>query len=368
MSAETLELRVAARRPGFDLAVDERLALEGGVTALFGPNGAGKTTLLRAIAGFVTPAAGRIALDGDVWFDDAARVDVAPHRRPVGFMFQDARLFAHLDVAGNLAYAERRARRRAGRAALDREAVVAALDLEPLLARRVATLSGGERQRVALGRTLLARPRLLLLDEPLASLDRERKAEILPYLEELPRRFGVPAIYVSHAVDEVARLAARVALIAEGRVRAHGPTAAVFERVELEPLTGRFEAGAVVEARVVAHDRRLALTSVELDGETLTLPLEPHLAPGDRVRLRIRARDVAIATARPERISIRNVLPATVGEIAASPDTAFAEVQLKLRTTRLQARLTRASVEELGLTSGLAVFALIKSVSFDRRA
>jgi molybdate transport system ATP-binding protein len=364
MSAERLRLEARLAFPGFDLEVAEELDLNG-VTALFGPNGSGKSTLLRAIAGFERPCHGRIALGEEVWFDNAAGVDVAPHRRPVGFMFQDDRLFEHLTVAGNLAFADRRSGKR--RASFSYDEIVGALDLDRLLDRRIGALSGGERQRVALGRTLLTRPELLLLDEPLSALDRESKVEILPYIEQLPQRFGIPAICVSHSIEEVVRLAEKVLVLADGRVRAYGSAASIVERLDLQPITGHFEAGALVEARVAAHDDRLALTHIDIGGDMLVMPMVERLQPGDKIRLRIRARDVAIATRRPEAISIRNVLPATISEIAQEQDTAMAEVFLDLESARIRARLTRASVEDLQLVEGMQVFALIKTVSFDRR-
>ncbi|MCP3980312.1 MAG: molybdenum ABC transporter ATP-binding protein [bacterium] len=365
MCADRLSIRAQLSFAGFELTVDEQIDL-GSVTVLFGPSGSGKSTLLRAIAGFETPSRGRIAMGQDVWFDSDARVELVPHQRPVGLMFQDARLFAHLDVAGNLDFAEKRSRERD--TGFGRDEIVNALDLAPLLGRGVDALSGGERQRVALGRTLLTRPKLLLLDEPLAALDHERKAEILPYLEQLHGRFDIPTIYVSHSVEEVGRLADRVVVLTEGRVQAHGPAAEIFERLDLQPITGRFEAGALIDARVAEHDRQFDLTRVEIDGETVTLPLVEHLDPGEIVRLRIRARDVAVATQRPEGISIRNILPATIAQIVPEPDTAFAEVFLRLREHRIRARLTRASVADLGLAEGMSVYALIKTVGLDRRA
>jgi molybdate transport system ATP-binding protein len=364
VSAETLTLQVRLERPDFVLEIDQRLEMAG-VTVLFGPSGAGKSTLLRVLAGLETPASGRIVLDATTWFDDGARINVPAHARPVGLMFQDARLFAHLDVAGNLAFAETRSRGR--EPALETGAVVAALDLEPLLSRKIHTLSGGERQRVALARTLLTRPRLLLLDEPLTALDRKRKADILPYLERIPRAFGLPTLYVSHAIDEVMRLADRVLVLADGRVQAYGPAAHIVERLDLQPFTGRFEAGVLIEAKVLAHDERLHITRVEVSGDTLTMPLLEHLTPGEPIRLRVRARDVAIATERPSSISIRNVLAGTLQSIVLDPDTPFAEVLVELRGAHVRARLTRAAVEDLGLGEGDQVYALIKSISFDRR-
>ena len=347
---------------GFQLDVDETLRLEG-VTGIFGPSGGGKSTFLRTIAGFETPRSGRIVCAGEVWFDSGTRREIAPHRRPVGYMFQNVRLFTHLDVAGNLEFAARRQRR--ALSGFTRDDVVSGLDLETLLRRKVGSLSGGERQRVALGRTLLTAPRLLLLDEPLSALDHERKAEILPYLDELPARFGIPTLYVSHDVDEVTHLADRVLVLSRGHVQAYGTTAAVFERLDLETVTGRFEAGAVVEGTVAGHDNRLHLTRVDLHGTLLTLPMLEHVALGDAVRLRIRARDVAIATQRPEGLSIRNVLPGTLSDIVVAREKGSAEVLVDVSGTRIRARLTVAAVEELALEPGMPVFALIKTISLD---
>lgn len=359
-----LRLAIDASFPGFALSLDETIPLDG-VTAVFGPSGGGKTTLLRAVAGFVRPRAGRVALGEEVWFDSDARIDVPAHRRGAGFAFQDARLFAHLSVEGNLDYAERRS---AGAGnGFGKAAVVEALGLAPLLSRRTDALSGGERQRAALARTLLSRPKLLLLDEPLAALDRVRKAESLAFIEAALKRFAVPALYVSHDIEEVARLADRTLLLTEGRAQALGPTADILERLDLQDVTGKFEAGVLLEGRVAAHDARLRLTQVEIGAVSLSMPMIDRLAVGDRARLRVRARDVAVATTRPEGLSIRNVLPGTVARLVAEPDTAFAEVFIALDGAHLRARITRAAVEELQLTEGAAVYALVKSVSFDRR-
>ena len=360
--AASLDLRVRVELPGFTLEVEERLD-DVGVTAVFGASGSGKTTLLRAIAGFERPCRGRIAIGDDVWFDRNGRIDLPPHRRAAGFLFQDARLFEHLDVSGNLAFAERRRGARDTR--VERRAVVEALDLSPLLGRGVNSLSGGERQRVALARTLLATPRVLLLDEPLAALDVGRKAEILPFLEEVTRRFRIPTLIVSHDVDEVVRLSDRVLVLAEGQVLAEGPTAEVIENLDLAPITGHAEASVVVEGRVARHDERLHLTFVELHGDELTLPFASHLAPGEAVRLRVLARDVAIAVERPRGLSIRNVLPGRITGLRAEPPGAV-DVTIQLHEDHVRARLTQAAVEELGLVEGREVFALVKSVSLER--
>jgi molybdate transport system ATP-binding protein len=365
MSASVLEIDVRVALGDFELEVARRIEARG-VTALFGPSGSGKSTLLRVLAGLETRAAGRVALGDEVWLDSARKVQVPPHRRPVGYMFQDARLFPHLSAEGNLRYAERRS-------ATERQAVafadvVEALDLEPLLPRRVGGLSGGERQRVALGRTLLTQPRLLLLDEPLAALDPGRKMEILPYVEALSPRFGIPAIYVSHAVDEVALLADRTLVLARGRVAVAGPTAEILEQLDLQPLKERVGAATVIEARVTGQDLEYQLTWLDLAGQSLSVPRVEQLAAGETARLVVRARDVSLATERPRSVSIRNVLEGAVVDVREDETSAFAEVAVDLGPCRVRARITRASLHELGLEIGSRVFAMLKSISLEKQA
>ena len=358
MSDDNLVLDIRLQLDGFELSIDTTVELDG-VTAVFGPSGSGKSSLLRTIAGFERPDGGRISCGSEVWHDSASSHHTPPHLRPVGYMFQDARLFSHLNVAGNLDYARKR---NSGDAPMDFAHVLDALDLNALLERSVSVLSGGERQRVALGRTLLTAPRLLLLDEPLAALDQARKEDILPYLERLPRDFGIPTLYVSHDIDEVAHLADRILVLANGRLRAAGPTADILERFDLAPYTGRFEAGVLVEGEVSGHDERLRLTAIDLHGATLTVPISADAPVGQRVRLRIRARDVALATRAPEGLSIRNVLPGTIVKIELDHESGSAETIIDVGGPRIRARLTIAAVEDLALQEGLPVYALIKSV------
>lgn len=361
---------VRVRLGGFELDVAAEIDT-GRVTAIFGPSGSGKSTLLRVVAGLERHASGRLALGDDVWLDSARRVDLPAHRRQVGYAFQGAQLFPHLSGLGNLRYAERRARRsrrpkgqRQGQQhVLGFDEVVDALDLEPLLPRRVAGLSGGERQRVALGRTLLAQPRLLLLDEPMAALDAPRKMEILPYLEALHPRFGIPTLYVSHSVDEVALLADRILVLADGQVAAAGRTADVLEHLDLGAHADRFGAASVVEARVMRHDPAYQLTWLDLAGQTLVLPMRQHFQEGEAACVVIRARDVSLATSRPQAVSIQNVLAGRVAEVREDAGSPFAEVVVEVGPHRILARVTRLSRHELGLAAGSPVFALLKSVS-----
>ena len=365
---EAFQLSLRVVLSDFTLELDERLSLDG-VTAIFGRSGSGKTTLLRAIAGFERPVWGRIALGDRVWFDSEAGLCEPPDRRSIGMLFQDGRLFPHLDVRGNLDFAWKRRGRRSARSrsqqGVAREEVIDALDLGLMLGRDVASLSGGEQQRVALARTLLTSPDLLLLDEPLAALDRTRKAEILPYLEEVTQRFCIPTLFVSHDLDEVARLADRMMVLSEGQLQMCGDTAEILERLDLEPITGRFESGVLVEGKVLEHDTRLHLTTIDLDGDALAIPLAESLSIGDTVRLRVRARDVAVATERPSGLSIRNVMPGEISDLTRKPGTGEVEARVQLRTAHIRARLTLAAVEELELHPGRRVFVLVKSVSLE---
>ncbi|KUO54271.1 MAG: hypothetical protein APF80_06180 [Alphaproteobacteria bacterium BRH_c36] len=340
------------------LAHDMRLA---GITALFGHSGSGKTTVLRVLAGLESRADGHIAFDGAVWQGEQPRRSfVPPHERAVGYVFQDARLFPHLTVAGNLAFAESRSRNRA--AVSNFETVVGRFDLEPLLERRPESLSGGELQRVAVARALLARPRLLLMDEPLSALDTPRKAEILPYIARLPEQFGVPVIYVTHSVDEVAYLADEMIVLSKGRKVADGPVGETLARLDLGPATGRFEAGVVLKATVVGHDTEYRLTRLDLGGAQIEVPML-DAAPGARVRMRLRARDVILATKRPEQLSSRNIIEGRIVEVVEEPSTPFAETLVEIPGGLIRARLTRRSVADLGIAPGVAVFALVKSIS-----
>ena len=369
----TLAIDIRLTRDEFSLRFDAELQLEG-ITAVFGPSGAGKTTLLRVVAGLERGAQGRVALGGELWQDTDRSVMVPAHARHLGYVFQDGRLFPHLSVEGNLLFAAERAQRRnrggRGREAgariaseISMSAVVRALDLKNLLARNPDTLSGGEVQRVAMGRALLTAPRVMLLDEPLSALDLRRKAEIIPYVERLTGDFGVPVLYVTHNVDEVTRLASSMVLLAEGRMAAMGGVADILERVELWPITGRLEAGSVLEA--IAKETRDGMTSLDVEGETLRVPAI-GVAAGTPVHLRVQARDVAVACERPKRLSIRNVLPASVASIEFT-ESPFVELLLDVHGQHLRSRITREAVEDLGLREGQPVFALVKSVAFEGR-
>jgi molybdate transport system ATP-binding protein len=362
-----LNVSVTHRLGAFTL--DAEFDSEGGLTALFGRSGAGKTSLVNVIAGLIRPDHGHVAIDGEVLTDTATRRFVPAHRRRVGYVFQEGRLFPHLNVRQNLAFGRwfaPRATTTSTRGGSEFDQVIGLLGIDHLLARRPANLSGGEKQRVAIGRALLARPRVLVMDEPLASLDEGRRHEIFPYIERLRDEMRVPIVYVSHSVAEVARLATTLVVLSEGQVAAIGPTAQIMSRLDLFPLTGRAEAGAILTTRVAGHDAAFGLTILRAAAGELRVPYL-DLPVGTSMRVRIRARDVMIALRAPEGLSALNVLPGTIAEIAGG-DGPIVQMRLDCAGEALIARLTRRSVETLGLVPGLTVHAVIKSIAFDHHA
>lgn len=356
----SLEVSLRHRQGAFalDLAFDS----PGGLVALFGPSGSGKTTVVRAIAGLLRAEQARIVVDGQVLVDSAARVFLPPHRRRIGYVFQEPRLLPHLSVRQNLDYGGWFAPRGARVSAAEFARLVELLDIGPLLSRHPGRLSGGERQRVAIGRALLSSPQLLLMDEPLSQIDENRKSEILPYIERMRDEVKVPIVYVSHALDEVVRLAGRLVCIQDGRLLASGPIGEVLTRTDLPMFAQRADAGAVLEARVLAHDEAYALSRLACAGGELWVPRLPT-PPGGTVRLWVRAQDVMLALELPQGISALNHLQ---GEVLALGDSGLGTVMVRLDCggTPLLARVTRLSAERLRLRVGLRLQALIKSVSF----
>jgi molybdate transport system ATP-binding protein len=336
-----------------------------GIVALFGPSGCGKSTTINIIAGLLLPDHGEISLGEDVLLDTRRKIAIAAERRGIGYVFQDARLFPHLSVAANLRYAQRRARR-APYVSLER--VLAMLDLEPLLSRRVHRLSGGERQRVALGRALLSQPRLLLLDEPLAALDRDRREEVLPYLETLRDQLAIPMIYVSHQFDEVLRLATHIVLMQAGKVAAEGGITQMSLDPKLRALIGPDAVGAVIDGTVIGEDAASGLTRVRVGNGELNIEAA-RLVAGARMRVQLLARDVIVSTRMPQYLSVRNSLPGVVTAIdddgtgnAGDLGSDLVSIDIGAGASIL-ARVTRAATRELELAVGAAVWALVKAVS-----
>jgi molybdate transport system ATP-binding protein len=352
-----IEVEVAKCLGGF--AVEAAFRSERAtVTALFGRSGAGKTSVINMVAGLIRPDRGAIRLDGRPLFDSAKALDLPPERRRVGYVFQDGRLFPHLSVRRNLVYGMNLLPARERRIGFDR--VVDLLGIAGLLARRPATLSGGEKQRVAIGRALLTSPRLLLMDEPLASLDQARKSEVIPFIGKLPAALSIPILYVTHSIDEVLLLADDIVLMDCGRSVAAGPLQEVIGCLEFQEMFGRQEAFSVACMTVTAHDPHAGLTLLHGQGACLKVPLMTH-TPGHPIRIRIRARDVAIALSPPAGISIQNILRGTVESVETTV-APMVDVRLNVGFPLL-ARVTLNARDELRLAIGQEVFALIKSVS-----
>lgn len=352
-----LDLSIGVRRGA--ALIEAEAYVRRGVTALFGRSGAGKSTVIHAVAGLVRPEHGRIVLRDEVLFDAAEGVDLRPEQRGLGVVFQDGRLFPHLSVRSNLRYGMDASGSRASRF----DTIVDLLDLAPLLGRRPAALSGGERQRTAIGRALLTSPRLLLMDEPLASLDATRKAEVLPYIGRLTRELDVPVLYVTHSVDEILDLADHLMLMSDGRVIADGPVEEVAATDAFQAVAGPRDGGVAVTARVAAHEADGVLTRLAFSGGELVVPSHGSEV-GASVRVRIQPQNVGLALTRPEGTSFRNILPAEVRSVDTRPD-GMVNVWLDCGFALL-ASVTPISRDELGIEPGRSLFAMIKSVSVRR--
>lgn len=353
----SLEVDIDHRQGGFRLQA--AFSAAGGLTALFGRSGSGKTSLLNAIAGLARPTRGRITLAGEILSDAATGRFTPPHRRRIGYVFQEGRLFPHLDVRQNLLFGRWFSPERRGGPSLGEVADL--LGVAPLLARRPGGLSGGEKQRVAIGRALLARPRLLLLDEPFAALDDERKRELLPYVERLRDETRLPMVYVSHSLAEVARLADRVVVLEAGAVAAAGAAADVLARLDLPALDDQ-DAGAALDAVVARHDEAYGLTVLDIPGGRLHTP-RAALAPGSRTRVLIRARDVMLSLSAPVGLSALNVISGEIEAIAPGAASMLVRLRIEGSTATLTARVTRKSFDMLGLRVGMACHAIVKSVA-----
>ena len=354
-----IDIDVAQRLGSFSLHV--AFAVDVPVVGLFGRSGAGKSSLVNAIAGVTRPQRGHIRINDITLFDSERDIDVPASKRRIGYVFQDALLFPHLSVERNLLYGQRL--RGEDERFIAPEPVIDVLGLAPLLTRKPRNLSGGERQRVAIGRALLAQPRILLLDEPLASLDVPRRIEILDYIERLRDRFHVPIIYVSHSMPEITRLADVAVVLAAGTCVAVGSVQSVMAEPYVFPPAERAEPGAIIDAVVAAHDPADQLTTLVFDGGALTVP-RVEAAIGERIRVHVRARDVSLALERPTGLSILNILRGRVIAIREK-DGAAVDVQVAVGAATLLASITRRSLATLGIRERQQVHALVKAVSFD---
>ena len=359
MSGGSNRVRLGLARSDFSVDVDLTLPARG-ITVLFGASGSGKTTVLRCVAGLERASEGLVRIGGEVWQDDEKGVFLPTWRRSLGYVFQESSLFEHLDARRNLEYGLRRTKVQGGREALDE--AIELLGIGALLARKPAQLSGGERQRVAIARALATRPRLLLLDEPLASLDLPRRREIMPWLERLRDQLSVPMLYVTHSVEELSRLADQVVVLEQGRALAVGPVGEVLAQGDLPVLAGE-DAAAVVEGVIEECDAQWHLARVRLDDSERIVVRDVGLAVGARVRMRVLARDVSLALDEPQRSSIQNHLHGVVEAVLDDIHPSQALVRLRCAGQALIARLTRKSVAELGVRPGLPVWALVKSAA-----
>ncbi len=355
-----LELNLKQPLADFDLEVN--LQLEAlGITALLGPSGSGKTTLLNCIAGFSHPQ-GQITFNHTPWLDTDNKLAVPPHLRSVGMVFQDTRLFPHLNVNGNIDYAIKRN----PQSTLSKTEVCQILDIFPLLHRQTQDLSGGEKQRVAIARALLAKPALLLLDEPFSALDNTARREMIPYIDRLNKTLKLPVILVSHIQEDVVQLANYVVAMERGRVVDQGRISDVIAHAGEIGMVERRDSGALLTATFKQNNPDYQLTTLDLEGFTVHVPGTSPLQTGDEVRLMIKAKDVSLAIHPPHNVSIQNVLRGDIARITATDQSPFAEVVVQIGAQQLHARVTRMAAADLGLTPGQPIFALVKSVSFDR--
>jgi molybdate transport system ATP-binding protein len=366
-TAHPLEIQAQLQRPGFALDVTVQLPPQG-VTVLFGLSGSGKTTCLRVLAGLERDATGRVCVDGEVWQDSARGVFRPVHQRALGYVFQEASLFAHLNVLGNLQFGFQRTPAAQRRHGWDQGLEL--LGIGHLLQRMPQELSGGERQRVAIARALASSPRVLLLDEPLAALDAQRKSEILPWLEQLHDQLDIPVVYVTHSPDEMARLADHLVLLEAGKVRASGPVMDLMTRLDLPLLQGD-AAAALIEARVCTASCEEPFCELEFSGGRLLLPQTRAvpLPANTAVRVRIQARDVSLSLQQPEQTSVLNILPATVVDVTNDgPGQVLVALQVgsTTRGTRLLSRISQLSARRLGIATGQPVYAQIKGVAMVR--
>lgn len=332
-------------------------------TAIFGPSGAGKSSILSMVAGLTSPDSGRIELNGKVLFDKENRIDIAAENRGIGMVFQDARLFPNMNVQKNLTYAEWAGKRRGN---INFDDVISLLGLEKLLLRMPSKLSGGERQRVAIGRALLSDPKILLLDEPLASLDVKRRQRLLPFLKSVRDEFKIPMLFVSHEPDDVKQLADRLILVEDGCVTDAGPISQVFAGARMQNLLGDRDLGVILNAKITGYDSQYMLADAIIDGDqAMQYPVKISMGSAETdksIRLHLRSRDIAIATQRPEKTSLQNSIAVIIGDIQ---DIGLGQVKVQCDCFGqvLLAQITQKSCDELKLQKGQSVFALIKSVA-----
>ena len=335
----------------------------GNVTALFGASGAGKSTIINMIAGLLKPDSGIIQSSEEIFFDSANLINLPPEKRSIGYVFQDNRLFPHLNVQKNLRYGQNLTIEQ--NRYLNEQEIIELLDLGDFLKRRPNNLSGGEKKRVALGRALLNSPSILLMDEPMAGLDDKRKMEVLPFIEKINQRFKIPIIYVSHDLDEVIRLADEVGLVKDGEITGLGAVEQMTSYTQFREIVGGTNAVTILQGKVVRLTGNSGLTGIETPAGIFRIP-QKDLGEGTKLRLRLNASDISIATEKPQYLSILNVIPGTIKEIQqVGPGTVSVAIEATPDTT-ISAQITQHACQALSLTKGKTIFALVKSVAIDR--
>ncbi|MGB0905867.1 MAG: molybdenum ABC transporter ATP-binding protein [Maricaulaceae bacterium] len=359
MSDKKLYINVRKKRGDFALSVEQSFDLSG-ITAIFGPSGSGKTSLLRLITGLDKIDSGEVRFKEQLWASKTQHIP--PHKRSCAYMFQSGALFPHLTAEQNLDYAAKRATQNSGPSKDD---IIDNFGIGSLLSRRINSLSGGEARRIALARTLLSNPEILLLDEPFAGLDHPRIRGILPYLETLPARYNIPILYVSHDISTVARLADNILVLNGGEVTEFGAAADIINKIGCEPGNSKTTNGIFLSGKIDNIDPNFHLTHIAIGEDRLTYPELTARKFGTDIRVQILARDVSIALKAPKDISVRNILPARITALRAQEETAYMSVTLKLTDGQmLYAQITRASAAELKLSTGQNVFAMVKALSF----
>jgi len=364
MDPNVIDVDIEYTRGDFQLRT--KFVSEDRVIALFGRSGSGKTSIVQCLAGLLKPSAGYIRIAGETLFDSSARINVRPEKRRIGYVFQDARLFPHLKVRGNLTYGmnllpvnERRH---------EPQEIAEMLGIDDLMNRLPSTLSGGERQRVAIGRALLASPKLLLMDEPLSALDNDRKSEIMPFIENLRDQLGVPIVYVSHAIEEVVRLADTMVVLADGKTLATGDVEDIMSRLDLRPHTGRFEAGAVINVWVIGHDEPNMLSELGFGAGSIWVP-KLEFERGTPLRLRLRARDVSLSLVTPDQSATLNVFQGRVVDIENVSTVRSPHVDVLVNIgAPIIARIARKALAALDIKNGDTVFASVKTSAIDRQS
>ena len=356
--SDKLKINILKKLGRITLNVNQTLPSKG-ITVIFGPSGSGKTSILKLLSGFMRPDSGIIQMN-ELWYDSKNKVNVPAYKRPIGYMFQDGRLFPHLNVLQNLEFAKKRASK-----AMPLDEIISVFELESLLSEYPSVLSGGETRRVALARTVLSAPEILFLDEPLIGLDRARKRSIIPFIENLVKKFDIPCFYVTHDIEEVCRLADHVMLLSSGRVKDFGSLDEILPQLDVATLDTDTKLSSLFSGMIISQDKEFSMINVDIGGAIIKVPGVSRRYSGKKIFIRINADDISIALVPPKKISIQNCIEAMIVGISVDVQSPYALVKARFSDLEITARITRAGVKSLKLTEGKTIYMLIKSVSFD---